>query len=780
MSDAPLTNVLHLNGNHHSLNGSDLNTPNGVADSAPDSPAIDSPATPIDNSLTSDDKIDVHLNDPEESDVRHDTIPMKVDKLDNASTVPQVATPVDPVAVIPIDPPNGTPPPAVGDLLEDVKMAEEPEPVNVDDVHMAEVDTSIAVDHPKVDVTSPPATVSSSFPPVPSSTTVIEAVDASSPYSNNSPNDDDIQPPPAKRARMHSDADEASLANTATPPPASLSPPAEQEETEPTPNGNMLSHSGPPTFSVAQHRFFDPIALGIPHYPSVIKHPMDFSTVERKLQASSPTKPDSNPVNPRYHHADEFIADVRLIFNNSLTFNGPDHFVTKMSKQLEEVFDKQLKTLPAPEVHVKVKPPVVKKPSPPPPPPPVKKPARRQSTSVPVIRRTEEPSGRPKREIHPPPPKDLPYADVPKKLRKAKVPKNDGVAEQLRFCDKVLRDLNKKSHYSIAHPFYEPVDWVKLEIPAYPKLIKKPMDLATMRRKLDGSEYSTADEFYDDFKQMIWNCSKFNPPGTPVHLCGNSLDALFNEKWKHLPIPRPNVASEDEDSEDDENSEDDRQRIIKDMEAQVEAMNRTLAGLKQNKMKEKKGVKKEKREKAPPVASTSKATPKANGKKVVNSKKNVKKPITDDDVLSFEQKKELSDTIGKLDGTKLERVIQIIHEGVPEIRDSTEEIELEIDTLPAGVLTKLYNFVIRPTRAPPVKRGRTGKGTGTGGLKRKSMDEDVEAEKIRVLEERMALFDKGGQASSAAPRTQATATHGDDSEHSSDSSSDDSSGSDSE
>ncbi len=227
---------------------------------------------------------------------------------------------------------------------------------------------------------------------------------------------------------------------------------------------------------------------------------------------------------------------------------------------------------------------------------------------------------------------------------------------------------------------------MKLEIPAYPKLIKKPMDLATMRRKLDGSEYSTADEFYDDFKQMIWNCSKFNPPGTPVHLCGNSLDALFNEKWKHLPIPRPNVASEDEDSEDDENSEDDRQRmsvvnpplgmliylfagIIKDMEAQVEAMNRTLAGLKQNKMKEKKGVKKEKREKAPPVASTSKATPKAIGKKVVNSKKNVKKPITDDDVLSFEQKKELSDTIGKLDGTKLERVIQIIHEGVPEIRD---------------------------------------------------------------------------------------------------------------
>lgn len=42
---------------------------------------------------------------------------------------------------------------------------------------------------------------------------------------------------------------------------------------------------------------------------------------------------------------------------------------------------------------------------------------------------------------------------------------------------------------------------------------------------------------------------------------------------------------------------------------------------------------------------------------------------TDDDVLTFEQKKDLSEAIGGLDGAKLEKVIQIIHEGVPEIRD---------------------------------------------------------------------------------------------------------------
>jgi hypothetical protein len=90
----------------------------------------------------------------------------------------------------------------------------------------------------------------------------------------------------------------------------------------------------------------DPIALNIPHYTTVIKTPMDFSTVERKLASSNPTKPDLNLSNPRYFSADAFISDIRLIFHNCLTFNGPDHAVTLMGKRVEEVFDKQLKQMP--------------------------------------------------------------------------------------------------------------------------------------------------------------------------------------------------------------------------------------------------------------------------------------------------------------------------------------------------------------------------------------------------------------------------------------------------
>jgi hypothetical protein len=203
------------------------------------------------------------------------------------------------------------------------------------------------------------------------------------------------------------------------------------------------------------------------------------------------------------------------------------------------------------------------------------------------------------------------------------------------------------------------------------------------------------------------------------------------------------------------------------MESKIEELNRNLAAIK-GKPKEKK---KEKR-KEKSVGGSANLT-KTQGSKPYQPGKPSKKSKKTDDFLSFEQKKDLSDTIATLEGPKLERVIQIIHEGVPEIRDSTEEIELDIDSLPQPVLMKLYNFVLRPIRNPP-KRSR-GVGGGTGGLKRKSMDEDVEAERIRQLEERIALFsgEPSGNATSINNRAGG-------SPQSSDNSSDESSGSESE
>lgn len=99
------------------------------------------------------------------------------------------------------------------------------------------------------------------------------------------------------------------------------------------------------------------------------------------------------------------------------------------------------------------------------------------------------------------------------------------------------------------------------------------------------------------------------------------------------------------------------------MENEIETMRGAISQLKSKPKEKKKKVVKQER---PPVPSSSKAS---TSKPPKPTKKKGKKPISDDDVLTFEQKKELSEAIGKLEGTKLEKVIQIIHEGVPEIRD---------------------------------------------------------------------------------------------------------------
>ena len=96
---------------------------------------------------------------------------------------------------------------------------------------------------------------------------------------------------------------------------------------------------------------------------------------------------------------------------------------------------------------------------------------------------------------------------------------------------------------------------MKLEIPTYPKIIKKPMDLSTMRKKLDGGEYATADKFLEDFRLMIRNCFQFNPSGTPVNLAGQELSKLFEERWKNLPPLTPAEPSDDEDEEVDEDED---------------------------------------------------------------------------------------------------------------------------------------------------------------------------------------------------------------------------------
>lgn len=130
---------------------------------------------------------------------------------------------------------------------------------------------------------------------------------------------------------------------------------------------------------------------------------------------------------------------------------------------------------------------------------------------------------------------------------------------QLRYCHLVLREFSKKSNAEFMFPFMEPVDWVKLQIPDYPKIIKHPLDIGTVRQKLESNEYDNAAQFEADIRLVIRNCYTFNPVGTPVHAMGSRMEKLFNNKWAQLPAPPtpPPVEEVDVDSESEETGESD-------------------------------------------------------------------------------------------------------------------------------------------------------------------------------------------------------------------------------
>uniref|UniRef100_A0A914WHT4 Bromodomain-containing protein 2 n=1 Tax=Plectus sambesii TaxID=2011161 RepID=A0A914WHT4_9BILA len=115
-------------------------------------------------------------------------------------------------------------------------------------------------------------------------------------------------------------------------------------------------------------------------------------------------------------------------------------------------------------------------------------------------------------------------------------------SEQMKYCQRVVSDFFSKKTKAFTWPFLEPVDVEGLKLQDYYEIIKNPMDLGTIKRKLDGRQYATPQELYDDVRLVCENCFKYNPPTDPVHQHGKTLLRFFEEKWRNMP-DEPSPAS---------------------------------------------------------------------------------------------------------------------------------------------------------------------------------------------------------------------------------------------
>ncbi|KAK9241039.1 Bromodomain-containing protein [Lipomyces kononenkoae] len=540
--------------------------------------------------------------------------------------------------------------------------------------------------------------------------------------------------PPAKRIK--SDDESATAPTTAEPvTPADSAPAAEPApaSTAPVLNGpplakhqNKFAHSMIRSLKRLKDAYpflvpVDPIKLNVPDYFKIVSHPMDLSTMEKKLSSS------------QYSTVDQFVADFDLMIANCIKFNGPESKIAEMGRSLKSSFERQLKQMPAAEVVKPESGPGKRKKSLP----------KSESTEsfaltpsgVPIIRRDSaslDSTGRPKREIHPPKPRDLPYAESKPRRKK--------YAAELKFCQTVLKELTSKKYESFSFPFLQPVDPVALNCPSYFKVIKKPMDISTIQNKLNTNQYESGAEFEEDIRLMFRNCYKFNPDASPVNIMGHRLEAVFDKKWEEKPAPPPSSDKRTSDSADesefseeesDEEEEDPSDKTISYLEQQLLAMQNQLSMMKKLKKDSSKKKKKEK--------TSKKSAP----RKRKSSTGQTTAPLPH---VSYDMKKELSEKITTLSGQKLTHVVKMIHESMPHLKKAgQEEIELDVDQLDPVTLMKLYTYV---TKNSPSSTVNTTAVVAPAPQKSKRKGKEEQKKQIAQLEKQIKSFQKGDESSS--------------------------------
>eukprot|EP00063_Salmo_salar_P003729 XP_013978564.1 PREDICTED: bromodomain testis-specific protein isoform X5 [Salmo salar] len=597
----------------------------------------------------------------------------------------------------------------------------------------------------------------------------------------------------------------------------------------------------------------DAVGLHIPDYYTIIKTPMDLSTIKKRLQ------------NNYYCKALECIQDFNKLFTNCYVYNRPGDDIVLMAQALEKIFLQRVAEMPQEETEISAittKTPVkggrksssasvVKlRPQSPvsevvfqqtvtviPPealhtvPPAaqlsshiaakIKKGVKRKAdtttptASAPITSCESSPvidgstacklfsrrgSGRPIK----PPRKDLPDSPQHHQSKKRKL------SDQLRFCNCILKEMFTKRHVAYAWPFYKPVDTEALGLRDYHDIIKQPMDLGTIRKKMDEREYMDAQEFAADFRLMFSNCYKYNPPTHEVVIMARKLQDVFEARWLKLPDEPVRSAgdpghhrdkkargdgperssstgssdsessSESESSGTEEEEEEEEARVLRlaKLEEQLKAVHDQLQKLTQEPLlKPKKKEKSKERRKKKETSSRPKQEedlrkikPKVQqrginkGASAVHGKRRkmalpmVPYKSDEEEVpavpMSYGEKRQLSLDINKLPGDKLGKVVNIIQAREASLRNANpEEIEIDFETLKPSTLRALESFAMTCLRKRP-KKHNLNKLVKTKGPIQTVKKHDAEKH-LQSITEEMSSLEKKKKTTNGLPRAPA-------------------------
>ncbi|KAK4259908.1 hypothetical protein QN277_006189 [Acacia crassicarpa] len=228
--------------------------------------------------------------------------------------------------------------------------------------------------------------------------------------------------------------------------------------------------------------------------------------------------------------------------------------------------------------------------------------------------------------------------------------------ELMRQFSTIFRQITQ---HKWVWPFMEPVDVKGLELHDYYEVIEKPMDLGTIKSKMearDGTGYKNVREIYADVRLVFKNAMKYNDEKDDIHVMAKSLLEKFEEKWLLL---LPKVAEEEKRSQEEEAEANlDVQRA---REATFANMARELS---------------------------------SELLEVDKDLKNLKEMVIQKcRKLTSEEKRILGTALAKLSPENISRALQIVAENNPNFQATAREVDLDIDAQSDYTLWRLKVFV---------------------------------------------------------------------------------------
>jgi len=507
----------------------------------------------------------------------------------------------------------------------------------------------------------------------------------------------------------------------------------------------------------------DPVALNIPDYFNVIKHPMDFSTILKKLKKGE------------YPSMNEYVDDVDLVFKNCMTYNPPNNPVHKMGQEMKTFFIEQLKKYPEHFTNILL---------------------NKFDIDLTTIENSER---RPRRQVRPPQHFEPEDEILMKRLKQQQKREQN---EMKAFAAKQEEEIKNANIDNLTEEVNDPIKASKASKSAIAKAQKvrkaakkaaKVAAKATAKKRAKKRSYSHMDDDVDDEEEIIENMEDLYDSSTDsedelVESQITALTACLQQVQQQLELlqaqsnmsrharkkSRRSISSFSEYYSNSEKETPISSKALAAAHRRISSTSNTLPNppstkgrKKQNTMRktaitnsalQNTGTRKRSKTKSEtnspakrspansqgkvceycggsetpmwrrgpsgkgslcnkcgvkwksgkiykgePIPSQSASntaassvvsTPNINSQTKMKRQKieaPPKKPRVQS--ITYAQKKELSEMIGKLDEDNLNGVIDIIRSGIPDLKDGQEEIELDIETIDPVTLRKLYRYV---------------------------------------------------------------------------------------